>query len=211
MFAVMTQADLFQTVAQGLPFADYSWPADPPQRGRIAIVGEAPGAEEARLGRPFVGRSGKLLDDVLAQAGIDRDRCLIANVFRLQPPGNKVGHFFASRAKAKREALALDEKWGAFGTSDRLLAAYSGELAALADGLARFDPAVVIALGRTPTWALTGENAITQARGGSFANRLGGAAPVIPTYHPSFILRGQYGLIPVWRGDMEKAVAIAAA
>lgn len=210
----MTQNDLFAgqpAPPQPLPFADYAWPADPPDAGRIVIVGEAPGAEEARLGRPFVGRSGKLLDETLAAAGIDRSRCLVANVFRLQPPGNKVGHFFASKARAKREGLALDERWGAFGTSDRLLAAYSGELAALAEGLARFAPAAIIALGRTPTWALTGENRITEARGQRFPCRLGGTAPVIPTYHPSFILRGQYGLIPQWRADLEQARDIAAA
>jgi uracil-DNA glycosylase len=208
----MTQADLFPDAPPApLPFADYAWPADPPAKGRIAFVGEAPGAEEARQGRPFVGRSGKLLDEVLEQAGIDRDRCLIANVFRLQPPGNKVGHFFASKARAKREGRALDERWGAFGTSDRLLAEYAGELAALAEGLARYAPAVIIALGRTPTWALTGENRISEVRGKTFACRLGGTAPVIPTFHPSFILRGNYPLIPTWRGDMEQAVRIAAA
>ena len=207
----MTQNDLFPDLSTALPFADYAWPADPPPVGRIAFVGEAPGAEEARTGKPFVGRSGKLLDDALAQAGIDRSRCLVANVFRLQPPGNKVGHFFASKARAKREGRALDERWGAFGTSDRLLAEFAGELTALADGLARFAPAVIVALGRTPTWALTGENRITDARGQTFSCRLGGAAPVIPTFHPSFILRGNYGLTPTWRGDMEKAAAIAAA
>lgn len=195
---------------ENLPFADYAWPTVTAAAGRIALVGEAPGAEEARQGRPFVGRSGKLLDDVLVQAGIDRAACLVANVFRLQPPGNKVGHFFASRARAKREGLALDERWGAFGTSDRLLAQYAGELDALAEGLARFNPAVIVAVGRTPTWALTGENRIMAARGQRFACRLGGAAPVIPTFHPSYILRGQFGLIPVWRGDFEQARTIAA-
>lgn len=199
------------TTAENLPFADYAWPAHPPAAGRIALVGEAPGAEEARQGRPFVGRSGKLLDEVLAQAGIDRAACLIANVFRLQPPGNKVGHFFASRARAKRDGLALDDRWGAFGTSDRLLAQYAGELDALAAGLARFNPAVIVAVGRTPTWALTGENRIMAARGQRFPCRLGGTAPVIPTFHPSYILRGQFGLIPVWRGDFEQGLAIAAA
>lgn len=189
----------------------YSWPADPPTTARLAIIGEAPGAEEARLGRPFVGRSGKLLDETLAEAGIDRARCLIANVFRLRPPGNKVGHFFASRARAKREGLELDERWGAFGTSDRLLAEYSGELAALAEALTRFAPSAVVALGRTPTWALTGENRILSVRGEVFPCRLEGVAvPVVPTFHPSFILRGQLAQRPVMRADLEKAAAIAA-
>lgn len=188
-----------------LPFADYEWPSLPPVGGKIALVGEAPGAEEARLGRPFVGRSGKLLDETLAAAGIERSRCLVANVFRLQPPGNKVAHFFASRARAKRDGLALDERWGAFGTSDRLLAAYSGELDSLAAALAEYAPAVIVALGRTPTWALTGLNGIMGLRGTFQPCRLHPSAPVMPTFHPSFILRGQFDQIPVWRGDLETA------
>lgn len=199
--------------ADALPFADYAWPAEPPATGRLAIVGEAPGAEEARLGRPFVGRSGKLLDETLAEAGIDRSRCLVANVFRYQPPGNKVGHFFSSRAKAKREGEALDESWGPFGASDRLLARWSGELAALADGLARYAPSAIIALGRVPTWALTGalsgDNGILTLRGQVFTSRIGPRVPVVPTFHPSYILRGNFAQRPTFRADMERAKALA--
>jgi uracil-DNA glycosylase len=188
-----------------LPFVDYDRPALPPEGGRIALIGEAPGAEEARLGHPFVGRSGRLLDEGLAAVGIDRRRCLVANVFRYQPPGNKVGHFFASRARAKREGLDLDERWGAFGASDRLLAAFAGELDALAAALAEFAPAVIVALGRTPAWALTGQNGILDLRGRELPCRLYPGAPVIPTYHPSFILRGQFALIPTFHADLRAA------
>jgi uracil-DNA glycosylase len=197
------------TDTAGLPFVDYQFPSEEAGEARIAFVGEAPGAEEARMGRPFVGRSGRLLDEALAATGIERSRCLIANVFRYQPPGNKVGHFFASRARAKRDGLALDERWGAFGTSDRLLAAFSGEIDHLARTLATFAPKVVIALGRTPTWALTGRNGILDLRGRALPCRLLEGVSVIPTFHPSFILRGQFNQLPVFRADLALAREIA--
>ena len=56
-----------------LPLADYQYPTKPVDGPRLAIVGEAPGAEEARQGTPFVGRSGKLLDESLAAVGIDAE------------------------------------------------------------------------------------------------------------------------------------------
>lgn len=55
----------------------------------IAIVGEAPGAEEEKLGIPFVGRSGKLLNKMLKEAGIDREKCYITNVIKYRPPNNR--------------------------------------------------------------------------------------------------------------------------
>ena len=57
---------------------------------RILLVGEAPGAEEDRLGRAFVGRSGRLLDEMLIEAGLDPERdILIANVVKCRPPANR--------------------------------------------------------------------------------------------------------------------------
>ena len=55
----------------------------------VMFVGEAPGAHEDRLGRPFVGRAGVLLEDVLAAAGLDRDDVWITNVVKARPPGNR--------------------------------------------------------------------------------------------------------------------------
>lgn len=199
------------TALHALPFADYQRPTqDGP---RIALVGEAPGAEEARLGMPFVGRSGRMLDEGLAAAGIARSACLVANVFRRQPPGNKVGHFFASRARAKREGRALDERWGAFGSSDRLLADFSGEIEALRDALAGFAPTVIVAVGRTPTWALTGQNGILSLRGSPLPCRLldgpSGPVPVIPTFHPSYLMRGNWHEVPLFHADLQRARELA--
>ncbi len=56
---------------------------------RVMLVGEAPGATEDALGRPFVGRSGRLLDELLAEAGLDRTEVFITNVVKARPPGNR--------------------------------------------------------------------------------------------------------------------------
>jgi uracil-DNA glycosylase len=56
---------------------------------RVVVVGEAPGAQEDRTGRPFVGNAGRLLDGVLEAAGLQREDVFIANVVKARPPGNR--------------------------------------------------------------------------------------------------------------------------
>src|SRR5215218_1026078 len=55
----------------------------------VMLVGEAPGASEDKQGRPFVGRAGKLLDELLGEAGLARDDVFITNVVKARPPGNR--------------------------------------------------------------------------------------------------------------------------
>jgi DNA polymerase len=55
----------------------------------VMVVGEAPGRHEDEQGRPFVGRAGKLLDELLAEAGLEREQVFITNVFKARPPGNR--------------------------------------------------------------------------------------------------------------------------
>jgi uracil-DNA glycosylase len=64
---------------------------EPPGPGwsGLAIVGEAPGAEEDATGRPFVGRAGQLLDRLLVEAGLSRDRVAVFNTLKCRPPGNR--------------------------------------------------------------------------------------------------------------------------
>ena len=71
------------TTATNLVFADGN-----PDSG-LMLVGEGPGAEEDRAGKPFVGPSGQLLDRMLASIGLDRSRCLITNLIPWRPPGNR--------------------------------------------------------------------------------------------------------------------------
>lgn len=83
--AAMQQFDgcALKRTARQLVFADGAPDA------RIMLVGEAPGAEEDRIGKPFVGRSGQLLDRMLAAIGLDRSSVFIANTVPWRPPGNR--------------------------------------------------------------------------------------------------------------------------
>ena len=185
-----------------LPKVGYDFPADAKTTNGIVLVGEAPGAEEARLGHPFVGRSGQLLDKILARAGIERKECLIANAFRYQPPGNKIDHFFISRRAAKLQDIEISEEYGQFGSA-YCRAEFAGELAHLGETLEtqrkKYDAKIiVVALGRTPLWALTGENGLLSIVGKPLPCRLLPGATVIPTFHPSFILRGNWARQDEW-------------
>lgn len=168
----------------------------------LIFVGEAPGAEEVAQGRPFCGRSGKLLDEVLSDAGLDRDCIAIANVFRYRPPNNKVDHFFCGPRAAAADGIAVDPQWGKFGSA-HVRAEFAGELQALCDFIAELQPRAVITLGRTPLWALTGYNGpLGPVRGQSQSNRLVASVPVMPTYHPSFIIRGNWSEKAVMTQDI---------
>jgi len=180
-----------------LPKVAYDYPQNPTGWSGIALIGEAPGAEEVRQGHPFVGRSGQLLGKMLERAAIMRSHCLVANVFRFQPPGNKVDYFFISRRAAETQGIAIAEHYGRFGSAF-CRAAYATEIEALAAALGNLKPKVIVSLGRTPLWALTGESGLLKKVGKPLPCRLIQGFSVIPTYHPSFILRGNWGLQDKW-------------
>jgi uracil-DNA glycosylase len=64
-------------------------PGDGDETAEVMFVGEAPGASEDKQGRPFVGRAGRFLDDLLAEAGLDRASVFITNVVKARPPNNR--------------------------------------------------------------------------------------------------------------------------
>jgi uracil-DNA glycosylase family 4 len=64
-------------------------PGEGPATARVVLVGEAPGAREDKTGRPFVGTAGKLLDQLLEEAGLARSEVFITNVVKARPPGNR--------------------------------------------------------------------------------------------------------------------------
>jgi len=85
-------------------------PGHGPLNAPFAVVGEAPGAEEVRLGRPFVGRSGQLLFQLLAEAGVQRRWCYVTNTVPYRPPGNRTPEQFeiaASRRRLAQEIIAV--------------------------------------------------------------------------------------------------------
>ena len=136
----------------------------------LLIVGEAPGAEEDRTGRPFVGRSGQLLDRLLAEeVGLDRGGCFIANVVKCRPPEN--------RNPAKDE-IAACRPW-------------------LEQQVALMTPKVVLTLGNFSSRLLLGTTeGITRLRGRAYEVELGGRiVALVPTFHLAAVLRG--GKIPM--------------
>jgi DNA polymerase len=133
-------------------------------------------------------------------------------VFRYRPPDNKVAHFFASRRRALRESDPVAEEWGKLG-AEYVRARFAAEIEALSAALKATAAPVVVALGRTPLWALTGLNGITALRGQVLPNRLSDA-PMIATYHPSYVMR-QNSIGPeteaTFRADLKAALDLAVA
>lgn len=162
---------------------------------QIALVGEAWGAEEAEARAPFVGASGKLLNEMLASAGISRGECFVTNVFNFHPPKNDIEFFFGG---AKDH---VDKTLPKFGTK-YLLKKWRPEVDRLYRELKEVHPHVIIALGNTPSWALLGQTAISKIRGYIASSPYG---KVLPAYHPAAILREWY-LRPCIIMDFKKAL-----
>lgn len=160
-------------------------PPEGPLDAKIILVGEAPGDEENKTGRPFIGSAGKELDRLLARAGITRGECYVLNVVREQPKDNNIALFLSARrpAKDRLDNYTQDEQ-GMWVTREYLL--YKEML--LRD-LERASGKVVVVMGGTALYALTGLKGIEKHRGSMYTHsRLPGKI-IIPTIHPSASLR----------------------
>jgi len=147
------------------------------------VVGEAPGAAEDRQGRPFVGGSGAELRRMLSEAGITFEDCWSTNVVRFRPPRNDITEFFYKRAAAKK--LGRRELDGRFPKD----VVFDG-IAELEREISLVAPRLIIALGETALWALTGLSGITKWRGSQLHHKWEGEnIPLVPTYHPAAVLR----------------------
>lgn len=126
----------------------------------LVIIGEAPGQDEDTQGRPFVGRSGKLLTKILEDAGLPRDTIFITNIVKCRPPNN-------------RKPMPIESS-----TCKNLL---------LIKQIQIIQPRLICTLGASALEGLTGQPVkITQMRGKPLNWR---DIVVIPTYHPAYILR----------------------
>jgi len=139
-----------------------------PPDAKIAFIGEAPGADEEREGRPFVGASGRLLTEMCASVGIRREDCYIDNVVQIRPPGNDFRLFYTDARRTMP---------GEFLQRSRI---------SLQDRLLQVKPNIIVALGNEPLRALTGKTGIDNWRGSLFDTRWG---KVVGTYHPAYVLR----------------------
>jgi uracil-DNA glycosylase family 4 len=135
----------------------------------VAIVGEAPGEQEDRAGKPFVGRAGKLLNELLEEAGIDRSEVYVTNIVKVRPTTEKDG-----RVKNRPPRV------GEVGEGVEILVP---ELRAIG-------PDVLVLLGNTPSKALIDKSfAMKKDRGVLRESILD--LPAIATYHPAYLLRLQ--------------------
>jgi len=141
------------------------------------VIGEAPGAEEDLRGEPFVGQAGRLLDSILAAAGLGRaaagrSAVYIANVVKCRPPGNR---------NPEPEEAARCEPY-------------------LRRQIELLRPRVIVLMGRVAAQAILGSDAsIASLRGHVHRIDAGGApVPVIVTYHPAYLLRNLADKAKVW-------------
>lgn len=171
----------------------------------IALVGEAWGEKEEETGRPFVGASGWLLDQLLSAAGIARRDCFVTNVFNLRPkPRNDVVNLCGTRAEGIPGLPELQR-------GKYVLARYANEVERLYDEIRAAQPNVIVALGATASWALLRSVGIRGIRGATAVThpavsaRLGRDYKVVPTYHPAAVAR-EWSIRPVVIADLEKAL-----
>ena len=134
------------------------------EKAKIVFVGEAPGGDEDRVGKPFVGRSGQLLDKMLAAIGIKRSEVYITNVLMWRPPGN--------RTPTEAEVAVC--------------------LPFLKRKIELINPQIIVALGAPAANALLdAEETISKMRGKwyDYGISAGKTIPLLPTFHPAYLLR----------------------
>ncbi len=168
---------MLRTTATQLVFADGN------PKGRVMFVGEAPGRDEDIAGVPFVGRSGKLLDLMMAAIGLDRTQVYIANIVPWRPPGNRT-------PTPQESAICLP-------FIHRQI-----ELA---------DPDILVCLGQPSTQTLLGtREGITRTRGRWFKFDTGSREiRAMATYHPAFLLRSPLQKRLAWRDFLALKKALA--
>jgi DNA polymerase len=145
-------------------------------RSGICFVGEGPGADEDAEGLPFVGKAGQLLDRMVSAMGFDRDDVYVCNIVKCRPPNN--------RKPELAEMLACKPF--------------------IHDQLELIQPRVIVALGATAVHGLLGLGmGITRLRGEWRLYR--GKTPVMPTFHPAYLLRNPDAKREVW-SDLQQVL-----
>lgn len=142
---------------------------------RLVLVGEAPGREEDEKGEPFVGEAGRLLDRILFAMGLSRADVYICNVLKCRPPNNR---------DPEAEEIASCEPF-------------------LKRQLAAIQPEMIVALGRFAIQTLLQSKAPISRVRGTWQQYQG--IPLMPTYHPAYLLRNPNGKREVW-ADMKLVV-----
>lgn len=155
-----TRCPLYRNATQVVPGEGH-------RQARMMVVGEQPGDKEDLAGRPFVGPAGRLFDQVLAEAGIPRDRIFVTNAvkhFKFEPRGKR-------RLHRSPNAGEIDRCRWWLGQELKLVA-----------------PAVLVAMGASALRSLLGRPATIASLRGAI-REIEGGTPLIATIHPSLLLR----------------------
>ena len=147
-------------------------------QAKIVFIGEGPGAEEDRLGRPFVGAAGQLLDRIIQAGGWSREEVYITNVVKCRPPGN--------RSPGREELQSC--------------------LPLLQKQLALLDPRIVVVLGAVAAKTLLNDPSLAITRERGRWRKIDGRM-LMPTFHPAALLRDPRKKSPVWE-DIQQVMAL---
>lgn len=128
---------------------------------KVMVIAEAPGADEDRLGRPFVGRAGKLLDEVLNEVGLKREEMYISNIVKCRPPANR----------------------------NPMDAEINACLDYLRNQVILIKPKIIVLLGSIALKTIIGNNYKITAARGNFIDKKG--IKYMPTWHPAAVLRDE--------------------
>ncbi len=136
---------------------------------RLMFVGEGPGADEDASGRPFIGKAGQLLNNMIGAMGLGREQVYIANIVKCRPPGNRVPEFAEATTCSQFLLRQID----------------------------LVQPEVIVALGATAaTYVLGVRQSLAALRGQWFRCR---SAKVAVTFHPAFLLRDPRQKSEAWK------------
>lgn len=140
------------------------------RNAQVMFIGEAPGADEDRQGEPFVGRAGKLLNEMLAAIGLGRDQVYIANILKCRPPNNRDPKI----DEVNTCALFLQQQ------------------------IRLIQPELIVALGRIAAHHLLKTDTSLGHLRGQFHACPGIDVPVMVTYHPAYLLRSPLEKRKAW-------------
>jgi uracil-DNA glycosylase family 4 len=146
-------------------YRTHAVPGEGPLSARIFLIGEGPGREEDQLGRPFVGRAGSVLNNLLESIGLERGQVFITSVVKCRPPGN--------RAPTRKESRTCRQY--------------------LKRQIALINPLVLVPMGQWAAWDLfelygMEDRSIGEVHGKLFPINLNGKERIIhPTYHPAVV------------------------
>jgi DNA polymerase len=153
-----------------------------PPNAKIFVVGECFGTSDEARGHPFTGTAGDELDRMLHDAGIMRSECFVSNVVNARPQHNRVESWIPVK---KKDVTSRHVPFRNRFVDPIIVKGYESLIAEIS--LVR--PNIIIALGGVALWALTGREGILRWRGSQIWTDTTPAIKLIPTVHPSAILR----------------------